>query len=97
MNGGVAGIYAVYLILVGLHGNAGKLYGDVKEDGRGYMSWVLALVILKVLYSQARLRPIILPFLLLAGLAFTLKNYGRIAKQVNSALGTNLAIPNIKG
>ena len=90
---GLIGLYGVYFVLVGMKGNAGKMVANVQTDAKGFMPWLLAILVLRALYSVDSLRPIIKPFIGLAALTFVLKNYNTVAGQVNALLPSNAQIP----
>ncbi len=91
MNTALVGLYGLYLVFVGIAGNAGKLKTAVESDAKGFIPFVLAILILKAMYQSQTLRPAVKPFIGLAVLTFTLKNYGKIITQVNAISGLNLA------
>lgn len=90
---GLIGLYGVYFILVGVKGNADKMIANVQQDGRGFMPWLLAILVLRALYNVETLRPLIKPFIGLAALTFVLKNFNTIAGQLNQLLPANAQIP----
>lgn len=91
MNTGLIGLYALFLIFVGYRGNASQLFQYVSEDAKGFSEWVVAILILRALYSVDALKPFVKPFAGLAVLAFVLKNYQVVASQVDAITGTNFA------
>jgi hypothetical protein len=93
MSYGLVGAYAIYFILVGIHGNSSKLAALVERDGRGFLPWILAILILRALYNVESLRPLIKPFIGLAALTFVLKNWDKVVSQINSLLPNNVQIP----
>lgn len=90
---GLIGLYAIYFILVGTHGNAKAMVAQVQADGKDFMPWLVAILILRALYGVETLRPLIKPFIALAGLTFFLKNYATIAGQLNQLLPANAQLP----
>lgn len=93
MSYGLVGAYAIYFILVGLHGNASPMVTLVQRDGKNFLPWILAILVLRALYSSDTLRPLVKPFIGLAVLVFALKNYGTIAGQLNKLLPANVQLP----
>ena len=91
---GLIGIYALYFILVGWNGNATELMTEIQQDGRGFIPWILAILVLRALYASQTLRPMVKPFIGLAVLVFALKNYSTIATQLNQILPSTVQIPN---
>jgi hypothetical protein len=90
---GLIGLYAVYFIMVGVHGNAQKMIAQVQDDGKGFVPWIIAILVLRALYGSETLRPMIKPFIALAALTFVLKNYATVAGQVNQLLPANVQLP----
>lgn len=91
MNSGLVGLYALYLIFVGYRGNSTALFTDVSEDAKGFAPFVIAIIILASLKNSDTLKPFITPFIGLALLTFVLKNYTKVAVQVDEIAGTHLA------
>lgn len=89
MSYGLVGLYGIYLVFVGIQGNSKNLKDDVLADGHGFLMWILAIVILRALYNVDALRPMVKPFIGLALLTFTLKNYNVITQQINQITGSN--------
>jgi hypothetical protein len=89
---GLIGLYALYFILVGLHGNAGQMVSNVEQDGQKFIPWILAILVLRALYASDTLRPLVKPFIVLAVLVFFLKNYATVAGQVNQILPSNVQL-----
>lgn len=87
---GLVGLYGLFLIFVGSKGNTEKLQSQVGQDAKGFMPWLIAILILRALYSIESVRPVVKPFMFLAVLTFFLKNYGAVAKEVNGITGLNL-------
>lgn len=97
MSYGLVGAYAIYFILVGIKGNASPLYQAIVQDGRGFIPWILAIFVLKAMYSSETLRPVVKPFIGLAILVFVVKNFSTISSQLNAILPANVQIPAVKG
>ncbi len=90
MNFALVGLYGLYLVFVGIKGNSKELFADIGTDAKGFAPWVIAILVLKALYSSDTLKPLVKPFAALALLTFTLKNYGVIVDQVNGITGLKL-------
>ena len=90
MNYGLVGIYALYLIFVGVNKNASPLLADIDQDAKGFAPWLLAILALEALDSVDALKPVVNPFIGLAVLTFALKNYATLATQVNEITGLHL-------
>lgn len=91
MNSGLIGLYALFLIFVGYRGNGQTLFQYVQTDAKGFSEWIVAILILRALYSVDTLQPFVKPFAGLAVLTFILKNYATVAAQVDQITGTTFA------
>lgn len=94
MAAGLVGLYGVYLLLVGVHGNTDKLLTLVEDNGEGFIVWILAIAVLSALYHVKTIQPAIKPLIALVVLVFVLKNYSSIASQLNIYLPKSAQIPN---
>lgn len=81
MNGFVLGLYGVYLLLVGLAGNSGKLVDMIRSDAPGFLPWAVSIAVLTVMYESDTLRPIAKPFIFLLLLTFVLTNFNDLKSQ----------------
>jgi hypothetical protein len=89
ISAGLVGMYALYFVFVGMRGNAPALMEDVSQDVKGFIPWIIAILVLRGLYGSDTLRPLIKPFIALAVLTFVLKNWATVASQVNPYLPAN--------
>lgn len=87
---GMIGLYALYLIFVGANANAKPLYQEVEKDIGGFAPWLISIIVLKALYEVDVLKPTVKPFVGLALLTFTLRNYDTVAGEVEKITGLNL-------
>jgi hypothetical protein len=90
---GLIGLYGLYFVFVGIHGNAGKLTSQVQSDGKNFIPWILAILVLRAAYSSDTLKPMVKPFIGLAALTFFLRNYAKVATQINQILPSNVQLP----
>lgn len=82
MQGLTIGVYGLYLILVGLNGNAGALAGKVQEDAPKFLPWIIAIFVLAFLNSSSEAgRKITGPFIALLVVAFVLKRFDTLKSQ----------------
>ena len=82
MNGITIGIYGLYLVLVGLNGNAGQLAGKVQDDAPKFLPWVVAIVVLAFVNSSSEAgRKVTGPFIALLIIAFVLKRFDTLKDQ----------------
>lgn len=90
MSYGLVGLYALYLMFVGVNGHASKLFTTVEADAKGFAPWLLAILVLRALSNNNTLKPMVTPFIGLAVLTFVLKNYGQLIAQVDDITGLKL-------
>jgi hypothetical protein len=90
MSYGLVGLYALYLMFVGINGNASALFTDIENDAKGFAPWLLAILVLRALSNSNTLKPVVGPFIGLAVLTFVLKNYGQLVSQVDTITGLTL-------
>jgi len=76
------GLYGIFALLVGVKGKGKGAIALLSEDAYPYISWVLAIVALSVLYEFDETRPMIKPIMLLLALNFFLRNFDTIESQV---------------
>jgi len=92
MSYGLIGLYGLYFVFVGIRGNASQLTSNVAQDGKNFIPWVLAILVLRAMYSSDTLKPIVKPFIGLAVLTFVLKNYGTVVTQLNQIMPANVQL-----
>lgn len=90
MSYGLVGLYALYFIFVGVNGNATPMATAMESDAKGFAPWLLAIIVLKALSTSDTLEPMIKPFIALALVTFTLKNYDQIVLQIDEITGLGL-------
>jgi len=78
------GLYGLYLIMVGVQGNASTLISEVESDAPQFLPWLLAIVALAFLNEFESTKKFVKPFAALIVLNFFLKNFGTIKQQVSS-------------
>jgi hypothetical protein len=93
MSYGLVGLYGLYFVFVGIRGNAGALVTNVQQDGKNFLPWVLAVLVLRAAYASDTLRPMVKPFIGLAALTFFLKNYAKVVSQVNQLMPSTVQLP----
>lgn len=84
MTGLFVGLYGIYLIMVGLRGNAGQLLALIGRDAPKYLPWLLAIVVLAFMSQYEATEKVVKPFIILLILAFFLKNYTTVENQLKS-------------
>lgn len=90
MNFFIVGLFGVYLLLVGSHGNTDKFIKEFGKDGKGFFPWIIAIGIIVALNTSDKLRPVIKPFIALALLTFFVKNFNTIKSQTEQITGLKL-------
>lgn len=75
MGYGLIGLYGVFLIFVGVKGNGSKLMDQLREDGPGFIPWLVALSVMYFLYKNEKTHRVGVMFAWLIGLGFVLKNF----------------------
>lgn len=93
MSYGLVGLYGLYFVFVGMRGNAGALTTNVSQDGKNFIPWILAILVLRAAYASDTLRPMVKPFIGLAALTFFLKNYAKVTAQLNEIMPSNVQLP----
>ena len=90
MSAGLVGLYGVYLVLVGIHHHSSELLTLVEDNGREFLVWILAIVILRAIYQIKSIRPAIKPFVALVVIVFVIKNWNTIKGQLETILPANV-------
>lgn len=98
MNAMVIGVYGLYLILVGLKGNAGQLTTNVQNDAPKFLPWIIAIFVLAILHGSSDTgKKITSPFIGLLILTYVLKNFTTLQQQSealwNMAAGATSGTP----
>ncbi len=88
----LVGLYAVYFFMIAYKGDSMKVMGLVQQDAPKFLPWVIVIVILSALYNNEKTHAVVKPFIILAVIAFVLKNFGVLSSEVSkiyySASGT---------
>lgn len=77
------GLYGLYLLIVGSRGNVNALMNKLGADGRGYIPWLFAIIMIALLNESEVTAPLVKPFVFLLILTFVLRNFGTIETQVS--------------
>jgi hypothetical protein len=93
MSYGLVGLYGLYLVFVGIRGNSNALVSNVTQDGKNFIPWVLAILVLRAAYASDKLKPMVGPFIGLAALTFFLRNYSKVVTQVNQLMPSTVQLP----
>lgn len=93
MSYGLVGLYGLYFVFVGIRGNSAKLVDNVQQDGRNFIPWVLAILVLRAAYASDTLKPMVKPFIGLAALTFFLRNYAKVVTQINQIMPSTVQLP----
>lgn len=82
MDGLTIGVYGIYLILVGMNGNAGLLANKVQEDAPKFLPWIVAIFVIAAINGSSEAgRKITGPFVFLLVLSFVLKRFDTLKSQ----------------
>lgn len=92
MSYGLVGLYGLYFVFVGINGNSEQLVANVEQDGKNFIPWVLAILVLRAAYSSDTLKPMVKPFIGLAALTFFLRNYAKVVTQLNQIMPANVQL-----
>ena len=77
----IIGLYGIYLLMVGVNGNAKTLAAYASADAAGFLPWAVSLGVIAVMYEIPETKRLAGPFLLLAALAFVLRNFTTLQTQ----------------
>lgn len=77
------GLYGLYLILVGVNGRVGDLVDLLGEDGRGFIPWVFAILVIALLSENEETKKLVGPFIFLLTLTFVLRNFDTVKAELN--------------
>lgn len=83
MNGLILGLYGVFLVVVGMQGNADLLIKEVDKDMPKFIPWALAIVALIIMAQTPATEKLVKPFIALLILNFVLMNYKNLASEIN--------------
>jgi hypothetical protein len=78
MNELAGGLIGLYLIAVAIKGNSAQAYALIGEELKGFTPWIAALIVLAILGSIKETKPLTMPIIGLALLAFVLKNQAQL-------------------
>ena len=81
MNSLILGLYGVYLMAAGIQGHAKDVSILLQEDAGNYLPWLVAVIVLAMLYSFDNTRDIVMPILVLLILNFFLRNWDTVSNQ----------------
>ena len=97
MDGLTIGVYGLYLILVGLKGNAGQLAGKIQTDAPKFLPWIIAIFVLAFINGSSEAgRRITGPFIALLIIAFVVKRFPTLQDQTKQLwdMSANASNPN---
>ena len=77
-------LIGLYLLFVGYRGNGQQLTGALGQDAKGFVPWVVAVLVLAGVRRIPQLTKPVDAFLMLAVIAMVLKHEGNIATQLKS-------------
>jgi hypothetical protein len=77
----IIGLYGIYLLMVGVSGNAKALQQLAVADAPGFLPWAVSLGVIAVIYEIPETKRLAGPFLLLAAIAYVLRNFETLQTQ----------------
>lgn len=77
----IIGLYGIYLLLVGVSGNAKTLQQYASADAPGFLPWAISLGVLAVIYEIPETKRLAFPFILLMAITFVVKNFEMLQSQ----------------
>lgn len=83
------GLYAVYLLLVSLNGNAPAFFVEFEKDAPGFLPWLVAAAVIGALYNVKETHQFAAAFLALVAIGFVVKNWQALMAQWNVVLNTS--------
>lgn len=89
MTGLFIGVYALYLIVVGVEGNASALLSSLQKDMHGYLPWLFAIIMIALLAQNETTEKMVKPFIALLILNFVLRNAKKIESQIKEIYSMN--------
>ena len=75
------GIYGVFFLAAGIQGNGNKLFALLAEDGRKFIPWLFAIVVISVLSEFEATEKLVKPFAVLLALNFFLRNFATLQSE----------------
>ena len=84
MTGIFIGIYGVFLLAVGINGQGKALFSLLSEDGKKFLPWLFALVVISILAEFEETKKLVKPFVVLLALNFFLRNYSTLEKEAKT-------------
>lgn len=78
------GLYAVYLLMVAINGNAGSLTTQLKTDLPHFLPWLIVAAVLGAMNNEPATHDFAIAFGLLIVLGFSLKNYTNLETQTKT-------------
>ena len=84
MTGLFIGLYGIYFLIVGSNGQPRTLWQYLSRDARGYLPWILAIIVLSVLTNFDSTKPMVKPIIALLVLNYFLKNFSVIESQLKA-------------
>ena len=79
--------YGLYLTLVGVHGNAPALFGEIGQE-RQFLYWIIVLLVVSALWETESGAEIAKPLAILIVIGFLLRNYSTLQKNAASLNST---------
>lgn len=84
MTGIFIGVYGLFLLAVGINGQGKALFSLLSEDGKEFLPWLFALVVISILAEFEETKKLVKPFVVLLALNFFLRNYSTLEKEAKT-------------
>lgn len=84
MTGIFIGIYGVFLLAVGINGQGKALFSLLSEDGKKFLPWLFALVVISILAEFEETKKLVKPFVVLLALNFFLRNFDKLEEEAKA-------------
>ena len=87
MTGIFIGVYGVFLLAVGISGQGKALFSLLSEDGKAFLPWLFALIVISILAEFEETKKLVKPLVVLLALNFFLRNYETLEKEAKTIYG----------
>lgn len=87
MNAIIIAALGIYMLLVGMSGNASKLTETMMQDAPGFVPWAISIGFLVVINEIPATQKLTAPLMTLVLITFVVKNYDNLKKQYDAVMG----------
>lgn len=89
MNAIIVAAFGVYLLAVGMNGNASALRETAMSDAPGFIPWAFAIGTLVIINEIPATQKLAGPLMTLMLISFVVSNFENLRAQYNAVVGTN--------